>query len=162
MAQPIKNEIKPIIKKVKSSTKKSSVGKKKRHHKEYGTSKLEEKFAKEFLEKIGVEYVYQYKAESIGRYYDFYIPSCNVLIEVDGTFYHSYGLVYEEMSPMQKRNYRVDKQKDQWALERGILLLRIWEHDINKNPEKVRKLLKERIGEGERLKKIKDDKKKRH
>ena len=37
------------------------------HKQEYGTSKLEERFAKNFLDKLGVEYKYQYKAESIGR-----------------------------------------------------------------------------------------------
>ena len=153
----------PINKNIKTSVKPNKPKKvKKRTHKEYGTSKLEEKFAKEFLDKLDIDYIYQYKAESIGTFFDFYIPHANVIIEVDGTYWHSYNILYEDMTPTQKRNFRVDKQKDQWALERGIPLIRIWEHDINKNPEKVREILKERIGEGERLKKIKDNKKKRH
>jgi len=120
---------------------------KERKHPEYGTSKLEDRFAKDFLDKLGIVYESQYKAESIGRYYDFYLPSSNVLIEVDGDYYHSYGLLYEQMSPMQKKNKRVDEQKDKWAREHNINLIRIWEHDINKNPSKVLNMLKEKLSE---------------
>ena len=118
---------------------------KERKHPEYGTSKLETKFAKEFLEKLGIRYETQFKAESIGRYYDFYLNDYHVIIEVDGDHFHSYGLVYEQMSPMQKKNKRVDEQKNKWALYHKIPLIRIWEHDINKNPEKVMKMLKEEL-----------------
>ena len=58
-----------------------------RPHKEYGTSKLELRFAREFLDKLGVEYIYQFKAESIGRYFDFFCPAANVIIEVDGDYW---------------------------------------------------------------------------
>jgi very-short-patch-repair endonuclease len=102
MAQPIRNNITVHPKKKKSTVKG------KRKHKEYGTSKLEEKFARDFLDKLKVKYIYQFKAESIGRYYDFYLPENQLLIEVDGDYYHSKGLIYEEMCPMQKKNKRVD------------------------------------------------------
>ena len=155
MVQPIRSNI--IHPKKKKTTTK---GRKK--HKEYGTSKLEEKFAKDFLDKLKVKYVYQFKAESIGRYYDFYLPENGVIIEVDGDYYHSKGLVYEEMSPMQKRNKRVDKQKDHWALINGIPIIRIWESDINKHPEKVMDMLKERLYLCKEEKEIKDRKKYRN
>jgi very-short-patch-repair endonuclease len=51
------------------------------------------------------------------------------------------------MNPMQKKNKRVDEQKDKWAKEHGINLIRIWEHDINKNPSMVMKMLKEKLSE---------------
>lgn len=120
---------------------------KERKHPEYGTSKLEDRFAKDFLDKLGIVYETQYKAESIGRFYDFYLPASNTIIEVDGDYYHSYGLLYEQMSPMQKKNKRVDEQKDKWAREHNINLIRIWEHDINKNPSKVLNMLKEKLSE---------------
>lgn len=155
MKQPVKN--KTLVKPIKS---KKTTGKRK--HKEYGTSKLEERFAKEFLDKLGVEYIYQFKAEDIGRYYDFYCPKANCIIEVDGDFYHSYGLTHEEKNPMQKHNEYVDKIKDEWALMHGIPILRIWEHDINKNSSKVMKELKKYIGECNKKVLIKENKKKRH
>lgn len=118
---------------------------KERKHPEYGTSNLETRFAKNFLDKLGYEYETQYKAESIGRYYDFYIKPANLLIEIDGDYYHSYGLLYEDMSPMQKKNKRVDKDKNKWAQTHKIPLIRIWEHDINKTPKEVMDMLKTEI-----------------
>lgn len=141
MTQPVPK------KKVKvKTTKLSKEVKKKRPHPKYGTSKLEDYFAQNFLDKIGVKYIRQFEAKEIGRFYDFFCPDANVIIEVDGDFYHGYGLVYEQKSPMQKHNEWVDRVKDEWALERGIPILRIWEHDIHDNPEKVMKILKESIG----------------
>lgn len=128
----------------------------------YGSSKLEDRFAKDFLDKLGVKYIRQYEAKDIKRFYDFYLPEKRMLIEVDGDFFHSYGLVYEEMSPMQKRNSRVDKIKNMWAGMHGIPLLRIWEHDINNNPEKVMRMLEQFIGISSEKKQILENKKKRH
>lgn len=76
--------------------------------------------------------------------------------------WHSFGLTYEQKTPMQKRNERVDKLKDEWALMQGIPVIRIWEHDIRENPEKVIKMLKERIGESKEKQRKLRDKNKRH
>lgn len=139
----------------------SQVVKQKRPHPKYGTSKLEDYFAENFLDVLGIKYVRQYEAKEIGRFYDFKIVD-GPIIEVDGDYYHSYGLTYEEKNPMQKHNERVDRLKDEWALSRGIPILRIWEHDIRDNPEKVMRLLKEAIGSyTEKQKKIKE-KNRRH
>ena len=159
MAQPIKRKITKNSGRPKKTQK---VAKGKRPHPKYGTSKLEKYFEEEFLKKIGVKYVWQYEAKEIGRWFDFFCEDANILIEVDGDYYHSYGLTYEEKNPMQKHNQWVDKQKDEWALMRGIPVIRIWEHDIRNNPEKVMKVLKESIGKyTEKQNKIKD-KNKRH
>lgn len=159
MAQPVSR---------KRTTKKTTVKrlseavKKKRPHPKYGTSKLEDYFAENFLDVIGVKYVRQYEARDIKRFYDFYCPDANILVEVDGDYYHSYGLTYEEKNPMQKHNEWVDRVKDEWALENGIPIIRVWEHDIHDNPEKVLRGLKEAIGKyTEKQNKIKD-KNRRH
>lgn len=158
MAQPIKKNTQ-IVKRKNAGTPQQ---KKKRKHKEYGTSKLEERFAKNFLDKLGVKYVYQFKAESIGRYYDFYLPYEMVLIEVDGDYWHSKNVLYENMTPTQKRNKRVDKLKDHWAKINGLPLIRIWEEDINKHPEKVLKMLQEKLITTQINKRNKEEKNKRH
>ena len=143
-------------------TKLSKEVKKKKPHPKYGTSKLEDYFAENFLNVLGVKYVRQFEAKEIKRFYDFFCPDANLIIEVDGDYYHSYGLTYEEKNPMQKHNQWVDKVKDEWALSHGIPILRIWEHDIHDNPEKVMKTLKESIGKyTEKQKKIRE-KNKRH
>jgi len=159
MPQPVSRKRttkKPTVKKL------SEVVRKKRPHPKYGTSKLEDYFAENFLDVIGVKYVRQYEAKEIGRFYDFYCEEAHIIIECDGDYYHSYGLKHEEKNPMQKHNEWVDRVKDEWALERGIPVIRIWEHDIHENPEKVMKVLKEAIGKyTEKQNKIRE-KSKRH
>ena len=75
---------------------------------------------------------------------------------------HGKDLVYEEKTPTQKRNARVDKIKDKWALSHGIPIIRIWEHDINNDPQKVFKILRENIGIATEKMIISENKKKRH
>lgn len=172
MAQPVKKggtyqkpRSKTVRKKRKPTTSeiiKKNIERSKKPHPKYGTSKLEKKFAKEFLEKLGVRYEEQFEAKDIKRFYDFYLPDYRVLLECDGDFYHSYGKVYEEMNPMQKRNARVDEIKNEWAALHGYPLIRIWEHDINENPQKVLDMLRERLGVEEEKLIIKENKKKRH
>ena len=53
----------------------------------FGTSKLEEDFARDFLDKLDVKYVYQFEAKDIGRWYDFYLPKHNLIIEIDGGYW---------------------------------------------------------------------------
>lgn len=172
MAQPVKKNgtyQKPRSKTVKKKKKpttseiiKKNIARSKKPHPKYGTSKLEKKFAKEFLEKLGVKYEEQFEAKDIKRFYDFFLPDYRVLIEIDGDFYHGYGKLHEEKNPMQKKNARVDEIKNEWAAMHGIPLIRIWEHEINETPEKVLNMLRDRLGvESEKLK-IKEDKKKRH
>lgn len=45
------------------------------------TSKLEKRFAS-LLREMGIKYKRQYKVDT--KYYDFYVPAYNLLIEVDG------------------------------------------------------------------------------
>ena len=71
MAQPIKKSVgKKPIKRKKQTTRAARVReirKKMKGSQEFGTSKLEERFAKNFLDKLGLNYTYQYKMVSIGR-----------------------------------------------------------------------------------------------
>ena len=75
-----------IVKNNKKNVKKSS-HKPSRKKYLYGTSKLEEDFAKNFLDKLGLEYIYQFEAKEIGRFYDFYLKGYNILLEVDGGYW---------------------------------------------------------------------------
>lgn len=156
----------PLNKKYKSlKTKKShTVNAKKRKHKQYGTSKLEEYFAHEFLEKNNISYIYQFEAKDIGRFYDFYLPDYRILIEIDGDYYHSNPDKYkeEDLNRMQKHNKKVDEYKNKWALMRGIPLIRIWENDIRNNPEKVNLALSQIIGIQKRKIILENERKKHH
>lgn len=158
--QPVKGEVKSAVK----TTKKKATTKKKIPNHRRGISKLEDRFAKDFLDAAGYRYERQYEAKDIKRFYDFLVISDNgmgVLVEIDGDWFHSYGLKREEKTPMQKKNERVDKIKDEWAHLHSIPLIRIWEHDINNNPEKVRKILEEQIGDAYKKKEALDRKRQR-
>lgn len=155
----------------------------------YGTSKLEVDFAREFLDKLGLKYIYQYEAKDIGRFFDFAViqhqdipyltenkdgiecikqEGQNIMVafcvEVDGSWFHSDPRVVNErkLNPMQKHNKVVDFVKDRWCGLHGIPLLRIWEYDIRKNPKKVFEELNKYLGEGYRKERINDRKKKPH
>ena len=136
----------------------------KRWHPQYGTSKLEEDFASQFLDKLGVKYVYQFEAKDIGRFFDFYLPELNLLLEVHGDWWHGHPDKYkeEELRGHQKRAQRVDEHKTKWALMHGIPLLVIWECDIRKNPKKVMETLKKELNIQQDKLLIEDNKKKRH
>lgn len=165
MAQPIRKKTgtfqKPRSKAVKKTAKstsgrkdrrlpaKAEVVKKKvvRKHPQYGTSKLEERFAREFLDKIGVDYTYQYKAESIGRYFDFRIQPYGPIIEIQGSYWHGDKRLFEEseLNAIQKRNIRVDEKKRKWCQMNGIPLIYIWEKDINSDPAGVLNYLRDKL-----------------
>ena len=94
--------------------------------------------------------MWQYEAKDIGRFYDsalFPNGGGMILLEIDGSYYHSDPRVVDEnkLSPMQKKNKRVDEYKNEWALLHGIPIMRIWEYDIRNNPSGVMKELKERL-----------------
>lgn len=119
----------------------------KRHHPEYGTSKLEDRFARDFLDKLGVEYTYQFKAESIGRYYDFRILPKGPIIEIQGSYWHGDKRLYEdsELNAVQRKNIKTDELKRRWCSRNGIELIYIWEKDINSDPEGIMNYLREKL-----------------
>lgn len=180
MKQPVKGK-----RKVKKRT--ETVRKVKKA--EYGTSQLERDFARDFLDRMKIKYVYQFEAKNIKRFYDFAVTiydnypfryevkdginsiiqtdkmlTINFLIEIDGDFFHSNPNVVDEnkLNPMQKHNKWVDKIKNEWALMHGLPLLRIWEEDIRKHPKKVEKMLKEELDKARKKMLILENKKKPH
>lgn len=145
----------------------------KRNHPKFGTSKLEVDFARDFLDKLKLKYIWQFEAKDIGRFFDYaVILSDNnkrvngdiVLIEIDGGYFHSDPRVVDEnkLNPMQKHNKRVDEIKNKWALMRGIPIIRFWEKDIRENPKMVMSELKKKLGIEKEKMLLKEEKSKRH
>lgn len=133
-----------IVKPKKLVIKKSLV---KRNKQTVGSSHLEERFKTDFLDKLGIKYVQQFEAKSIGRFFDFYLPNSNLIIEIDGDYWHCNPDKYKDgpINQMQKKNQRIDELKNKWALTNGIPIMRIWENDINHNPESVMERLRDRL-----------------
>jgi len=85
------------------------------------TSKSEKEFA-EKLRKEGIEFEQQFYVKQFP--FDFFIPSRNLLIEIDGEFYHPLtksDCVYD----IQKHNYERDIRKTKVTLDTGYNLERI-------------------------------------
>ncbi|MFA5067052.1 MAG: hypothetical protein WC466_03305, partial [Candidatus Izemoplasmatales bacterium] len=78
-----------------------------------------------------------------GKIYDFYEPNLNILFEIDGNYYHGDENLYEEMSPMQKRNKKNDTYKNVLAKGLGYRIERIWESDLKNNYSVVKKRMME-------------------
>lgn len=93
-------------------------------------SKLEFIFA-DILIGMGVDHIHQYHVD--GFDYDFYIPSKNLLIEIDGDYWHGNPSVFTELNNMQKKNRGLDKLKNIHADKRNFTLIRFWENDIRNN-----------------------------
>lgn len=159
------------------------------HEEKYGTSQLEKDFARNFLDKMGIVYIYQYEAKDIKRFFDFAVTaethvdykkeekdgiSCvkqdgqlfivDLLIEIDGSYYHADKRVVSEdkIRPMHRHNMFVDGLKTQWAGMHCIPLLRIWEYDIRHNPQEVKKEIAKYINIADKTKKKRDSMKKPH
>lgn len=107
-------------------------------------NKFEKKFA-QFLDDSGIEYKYNFFTGLNKKYsYDFKIEDTNLLIELDGDYWHGgpgcskhYFLVDE------KKKRDIIKTSD--ANLAGYELIRIWESDYKKNEDLIHNNIIERI-----------------
>ena len=112
----------------------------------YHTSELEKRF-KVVLDVLDIEYQHFFFAKQINKIFDFYLPKYNILIEVDGDFYHCNPKLYNNgpVCKTQEINIKNDKLKNEWAQSNGYKLLRFWENDINNNIKQVKQILLENL-----------------
>lgn len=83
---------------------------------------------KSLLKDIGIDYVFQYP---IGFYcVDFYIPSKNLMLQVDGCYWHACPKHYKNLDGRQKTRVRLDHSCDSYLINWGYKVLRLWECDI--------------------------------
>lgn len=76
-----------------------------------------------------------------GKFYDFYLPQYDVLVEVDGIYWHGKGLKHAQRTLMQQKNYINDIYKDTLAKIKKIKLYRFWQGEISDSC--IRKILNE-------------------
>ncbi len=110
------------------------------------TSKLESEFAK-ILDLLNIKYTQWFYAKEIKAFYDFHILVNDIIIEIDGDFYHCNPDVYINgpICKTQTKNIKRDQIKNQWAKDNGFKLLRFWETDINNNPQQIIETLKKEL-----------------
>lgn len=107
-------------------------------------TKLEKKF-ESILNILELDFDYQYELH--GRAFDYHLKIQNVLIEVDGDFYHCNPnskhkeIIYET----QKLTLKNDNYKNLLCQNHNMTLIRYWEKDINERPEWVISDLKNKL-----------------
>jgi very-short-patch-repair endonuclease len=104
-------------------------------------SKLEYKF-ETLLELLEINFTHSYYIKETRKIYDFYLPDQNILIEVDGDFWHCNPINHPTpVCKSQEINLINDEFKNKWAKDNGYKLLRFWEDDINNNIKSVKQTL---------------------
>ena len=75
-----------------------------------------------FLKKLGISFfTHQYINIEHGYQYDILIPSLNLVVEVDGDYWHKYPIGRD-----------IDHIRTSELIEKGFKVLRLWEHEIRK------------------------------
>lgn len=91
-----------------------------------------------FMENI--DFIHQYNFLNKNKFVcDFSFPKYKLIVECDGDYWHANPLFYSKnnLTQVQKRNMGYDKSKNAYIKKCGWNILRIWEYDIEKNPEKI-------------------------
>lgn len=91
---------------------------------------------KAILDKLQIAYKSQFfiTVDSKTFSYDFYLPAYNIIIEVDGDYWHGGPGVKEAWFGV-KDTKQKDTLKDKIAIEQGYGIIRIWESELKTFPQ---------------------------
>lgn len=103
----------------------------------------EQEFAK-LLKELEIEFEIQ---KIVGnKIFDFYIPSANLIVEVDGDYWHGNSETNKSLNKMQLRAVNNDIYKEAVAKGYGYQIERVWESELKKDyasqKERFKKILK--------------------
>ena len=86
------------------------------------------------LQKYNLNYKKQFRINYLNtvRLYDFYLPDYNILLEIDGTYWHSKGIKDKDITNQTLKEQRQnDCIKDKLAQDNGYTLIRIWSDELD-------------------------------
>lgn len=93
-----------------------------------------------FLKRLNIKFVaHKYMGEIEHAYQcDIFIPSLNIIIEIDGDYWHGNknNPRYQILNDYQRKRIEVDKIRTNELIEKGYVVLRFWESDIKKDVTK--------------------------
>jgi hypothetical protein len=99
-----------------------------------------------------LEFVSQYRIKN--KFFDFHLINTNILIEVNGDYWHANPLIYNENDLISypgkfisaKEVWQREEIKKQLAISNNYIVVYLWENEINKSSDDgLIKLLNERI-----------------
>jgi very-short-patch-repair endonuclease len=70
--------------------------------------------------------------------YDFLLLNTNILIEVDGDYWHGNEVIFSELSEFQKQVRKKDIEKENFAKLKGYEIIRFWGSEIINNSNDVK------------------------
>lgn len=88
---------------------------------------------KKLLEENSINFVFQKDVQwkrGWKKWYDFYIPEYNMLIEIDGVYWHGKNVHTKDLNKQQWNTRKNDRLKNYLAKIKGYKLLRIWSDEI--------------------------------
>lgn len=89
-----------------------------------GGKSYAEKFMFNILEQLNVDFISEYSPDWIKpKRYDFYVPSKNLIIEMDGRLGHGNANPINKVSP--STSLEIDRYKDKQAIIQGLKVVRI-------------------------------------
>jgi len=94
---------------------------------------------------LNIPYEKQFRIRGKGHNYDGHLLNTNILIEVDGDYWHGNPKLFSKLSKRQQGQKERDLRNAQLAKDNNYILLRFWESDILKNENIVRNKLMEVI-----------------
>lgn len=93
-----------------------------------------EQIVQECLEKLKINFIPQYKltVDGVYRYFDFMLVDFNILLEVDGDFWHANPLIYDRnnLHEAQIRTLNNDTIKNEMVRKANIKLIRFWASEV--------------------------------
>lgn len=89
------------------------------------------------LQKLKIEYKEEYISGIFS--FDYYLNDLDILLEVDGDYFHSNPKIYPDgpKTKTQKINFYRDIKKNKYCDLNKIKLIRFWESDILNNPKYI-------------------------
>ena len=85
------------------------------------------------LDTLNINYQYQRAVpwkRGWKKWYDFYLPDYNLLVEVDGIYWHGKDIPTSALNKQQWNTRKNDRLKNYLAKLRGFNLVRIWSNEI--------------------------------
>ena len=103
----------------------------------------------EILKNYNINYVDNHYKN--GFVFDFYLPDHNIVIECQGDYWHSNPRKYSSanINDIQRKNIDRDNRKKKYLSDNSIPNLFLWEYDIRRNLNSVKKQIKHIINNHE-------------
>ena len=88
----------------------------------------------EILDELNIKYKHQYSVQwkhGWKKWYDFCLLDYNILVEVDGVYWHGKNKVKSELNEQQMKTRSNDKLKNKLAKDNGYKLIRLWSDELD-------------------------------